>query len=272
MAEPAPSSRLVEPELARVRAGDKTLETALYRQPGATDTVVFLHEALGSVSHWREFPAALGAATGCDVLLYSRAGHGASEGPPATRSAEHYINEVEIVLPAILEHFGILRPIFFAHSEGTVVALLYAAIHHDSTRALILEAPFVMSEPASGAGMEKALVAWETTDFRERLARHHQDPDAVFAAWMSMRDTMPAEDRSLIHHLKSITCPLLIFLGDQDEFVSTLQTDRIRAELPQSEVLVIPDCGHTPHRERPDLVLERTTAFLAVLPQAPSAT
>jgi pimeloyl-ACP methyl ester carboxylesterase len=119
--------------------------------------------------------------------------------------------------------------------------------------------------------MERALVAWKTTDFRERLARHHQDPDGVFAAWMSMRDTMPAEDRNLIHRLKSITCPLLIFLGDQDEFVSTLQTDRLQAELPQSEVVVIPDCGHTPHRERPELVLTRSAAFLAALRQAPSS-
>jgi pimeloyl-ACP methyl ester carboxylesterase len=262
----------MELELARVQAGGKTLETAYYRGPGSTDTIVFLHEALGSVSHWREFPAALGAATGCDVLLYSRAGHGASEGPPATRSAEHYINEVENVLPAVLAYLGVKRPIFFGHSEGTVIALLYAASHADTTRALILEAPFVMSEPASATGMERALVAWETTDFRERLARHHQDPDGVFAAWISMRDTMPAKDRNLIHHLKRITCPLLIFLGDQDEFVSTLQTDMIRAELPQSEVVVIPDCGHTPHRERPDLVLARSTAFLTELGQAPSVT
>jgi pimeloyl-ACP methyl ester carboxylesterase len=279
MAEPGPAPRTVEPALAMVRAGGKTLETALYRQPrnnghqpGTADTIVFLHEALGSVSHWRDFPAALGAATGCDVLLYSRAGHGASEGPPATRSAEHYINEVENVLPAVLAHFGIRRPIFFGHSEGTIIALLYAASHADSTRVLILEAPLVMSEPASAVGMEMALVAWKTTDFRERLARHHQDPDGVFAAWMSLRDSMPAEDRDLTGQLSRVACPLLIFLGDQDEFVSTLQTDRIQAELPQTEVVVIPDCGHTPHRERPELVLARSAAFLAALRQAPSST
>ncbi|MGI8770733.1 MAG: alpha/beta fold hydrolase [Acidobacteriaceae bacterium] len=253
-----------------IRAGGKALEAVLYRQPPSTafssGTIVFLHEALGSVSHWRDFPAELGSRSGWDLLLYSRAGHGNSEGPPADRTAEYYTSEVEIVLPAILQYFQVERPAFFAHSEGTVLAMLYAAAHPRSVRGLMLEAPFVTHEPSNVGGMEKALVAWSTTDFRERLSRHHLDPDAVFAAWINMRDTMPDDTRNLTGRLGSITCPLLAFLGENDEFVSTLQTEKLKDLLPQSEVVVIPDCGHTPHRERPELVLARCAAFLAILP------
>jgi pimeloyl-ACP methyl ester carboxylesterase len=255
-----------------IRAGGKALEAVLYRHQLSTglsnknSTIVFLHEALGSVSHWRDFPAELGSITGSDVLLYSRAGHGKSEGPAAERAAEYYTTEIETVLPAILQHFHVERPAFFAHSEGTVLAMLYAAGHPQNVRALMLEAPFVTGEPANALGMEKALAAWRTTDFRERLSRHHLDPDSVFAAWINMRQTMPDEARNLAERLSSITCPLLVFLGENDEFVSTLQTDKLQELLPQSELVLIPDCGHTPHRERPELVLARCAAFLAAHP------
>jgi pimeloyl-ACP methyl ester carboxylesterase len=255
-----------------IRAGGKTLEAVLYRHQRSTGdsdgntTIVFLHEALGSVSHWRDFPAELGAMTGSDILLYSRAGHGNSEGPAADRTAEYYTTEIEIELPAIHEHFHVERPAFFAHSEGTVLAMLYAAGHPQTVRALMLEAPFVTGEPTNALGMEKALAAWRTTDFRERLSRHHLDPDGVFAAWINMRETMPDDARNLTQQLRSITCPLLVFLGENDEFVSTLQTDKLKELLPQSQLVLISDCGHTPHRERPELVLAQCAAFLAALP------
>ncbi len=272
MAEAASVPGSAQSDRAMVSAGGKRLEALLYRQGRSTDgsgskgTIVFLHEALGSVSHWRDFPAELGSITGWDALLYSRAGHGNSEGPAAERTAEYYNGEVGIVLPAILKHFQVERPAFFAHSEGTVLAMLYAAAHPRDVSALMLEAPFVTQEPINAVGMEKALIAWRTTDFRERLSRHHLDPDGVFAAWVNMRETMPDDARNLTHRLSSITCPLLALLGDNDEFVSTLQTEKLRALLPQSEVVLIPDCGHTPHRERPELVLMRCAAFLAALP------
>lgn len=254
-----------------VRAGGKTLEAVLYRPhrsagDSSPGTIVFLHEALGSVSHWRDFPAELGSLSGWNVLLYSRAGHGNSEGPAADRTAEYYAGEVGLVLPAILQHFQVERPAFFAHSEGTVLAMLYAAAHPQSVRGLILEAPFVTHEPTNALGMEKALAAWRTTDFRERLSRHHLDPDGVFAAWINMRETMPDDARNLTARLSSITCPLLAFLGANDEFVSTLQTDKLKQLLPQSEVALLSDCGHTPHRELPDLLLARCAAFLTTLP------
>lgn len=241
--------------------------------PQPRDTIVLVHEALGSVSHWRDFPRQLAERCSSNVLVYSRLGHGRSEGPPAARSRDYYRQQSTEVLPAILAHFQIERPILLGHSEGAAIALVYAAHTAAHTahqpqhvRALILESPILHAEPAAAAGMAMAEEAWRTTDFREKLARHHHDPDAVFAAWLSIRESDSLLSLPLEQHLPALHCPVLIMQGELDEYATSRQADALRPLAPHMQLLRLPGIGHTPHREQPELVLKEIGRFLSELP------
>ena len=245
------------------------LETQHIPLPRSRGTIVLLHEALGSVSHWRDFPARLAERCAMDVLLYSRLGHGQSEGPPAQRSRRYFEQQSLEVLPALLAQFAIERPVLLGHSEGAAIALIYAANYPEKARALVLESPILRLEPASATGMALAERAWRETDFRQRLARHHRDPDAVFAAWLSIRDSDSMLSLPLQANLAPVHCPLLVLQGEGDEYATSLQTDALRPLAPQMQLVRLPDTGHTPHRERPEVVLAWMENFLIDLPAEP---
>jgi pimeloyl-ACP methyl ester carboxylesterase len=242
------------------------LETKHIAVPNARGTIVLLHEALGSVSHWRDFPERLAERCAMNVLLYSRLGHGQSEGPPSSRSRRYFEHQSLEVMPALLAQFTIERPVLLGHSEGAAIALIYASTHPENVRALVLESPILRAEPASATGMALAERAWRETDFRERLARHHRDPDAVFAAWLSIRESDSLLTLPLEAHLPPIRCPLLVLQGEHDEYATILQIDALRPLAPQMRVVALPEIGHTPHREQPEIVLELIEGFLGQLP------
>jgi pimeloyl-ACP methyl ester carboxylesterase len=257
-------------ETVLLNIAGRELETRRIATPRSHGTIVLLHEALGSVSHWRDFPERLAKRCGMDVLLYSRLGHGNSEGPPASRSRRYFERQSLEVLPALLAHFAIEQPVLFGHSEGSAIALIYAATHPETVRALVLESPILRMEPAAAEGMALAERAWQETDFRERLARHHRDPDAVFAAWLSIRDSDSLLALPLRAHLPPVRCPLLVVQGEHDEYATVLQTDALRPLAPQMQLVRLRDTGHTPHREHPEIVLDRIASFLRQLRQDPS--
>jgi pimeloyl-ACP methyl ester carboxylesterase len=249
-------------ETVLVSIAGRQLETQRIAFPRARGTIVLLHEALGSVSHWRDFPARLAERCQMDVVIYSRIGHGQSEGPPEERSRSYFEQQAHDVLPALLAHFAIDCPVLLGHSEGAAIALIYAAMHPGKVRALVLESPILCLEPTAASGMASAERAWRETDFRDRLARHHRDPDAVFAAWLSIREsgsllTLPLED-----HLPPVRCPLLTLQGDQDGYATSLQADALRPLAPQMQLVRLTETGHTPHREQPEIVLVQIAAFL----------
>jgi pimeloyl-ACP methyl ester carboxylesterase len=266
-------------ETALLSIAGTQLETRHITVARSRGTIVLLHEALGSVSHWRDFPDRLAERCEMNVLLYSRLGHGQSEGPPAQRSRSYFEHQSLEVLPALLAEFAIERPVLLGHSEGAAIALIYAAhqpahqaaTHPENVRALVLESPILRAEPASAAGMAMAERAWRETDFRERLARHHRDPDAVFAAWLSIRDSDSLLSLPLETHLPPVHCPLLVLQGELDEYATSLQTDALRPLAPQMHVVRLSEIGHTPHREQPELVLELIRDFLSHLPAEPFA-
>jgi pimeloyl-ACP methyl ester carboxylesterase len=143
-------------ETALLNIAGRQLETKRITLPRSRGTIVLLHEALGSVSHWRDFPERVAARCGMDVLLYSRLGHGQSEGPPDARSRSYFEHQSLEVLPALLAHFAIERPVLLGHSEGAAIALIYAVRYPEKVRALVLESPILRAEPASAAGMALA--------------------------------------------------------------------------------------------------------------------
>jgi len=279
-------SRSLNEPVRLVRIGGQQLEVAHIRvrrphhatRPG---TIVLLHEALGSVSHWRDFPQQLAERCSRDVLVYSRLGHGRSEGPPARRTRQYFEQQSLHILPALLDHFRVEHPVLLGHSEGAAIALIYTAQHQTGqhqtvatakqAQALILESPILLMEPMAASGMALAERAYRETDLRDRLARHHDDADAVFAAWLSIRDS-----DSLLHppfeaHLPRIATPVLILQGERDEYATVLQVETLRPLAPHLQLLRLPESGHTPHRDQPEIVLERIAAFLGALPETSSS-
>ena len=252
-----------------VEIAGRRLETRHISVPHSRGTIVLLHEALGSVSHCRDFPQHLAERCGMNVLVYSRLGHGQSEGPPSSRSRDYYKQQSLEVLPAILAHFAIERPVLLGHSEGAAIALIYAAqsaSNPENARALVLESPILHAEPAALAGVAMAEEALRTTDCRDKLARHHRDPDAVFHAWLSIRESDSLLSLPLQQHLPPLRCPVLVIQGELDEYATSLQADALRPLAPQMHLMRWPDLGHTPHREQPERVLDEIAAFLERLP------
>jgi len=233
--------------------------------PGAP-TIVFLHEGLGSAALWRDFPDTLCARSGCAGLVFSRAGYGASDPPPAPRRIDYLHREAEARLPALMAALGIARPILFGHSDGASIALIHAAAGHD-VAGLVLEAPHVFVEAQTLAGIRAAGIAWERTDLPQRLGRHHRDAARVFHDWHDVWLTPEFQAWNIEALLPSIAAPMLVVQGAEDEYGTPAQLEAIaRRTGGGCETLLLADCAHTPHRERRDDVLDAAARFIAALP------
>lgn len=222
--------------------------------------LVLLHEALGSVSLWRDLPERLAAATGMRVVAYSRAGHGRSAPAPRPRTAAFFDHEAHRVLPALLDLLGVRRPLLLGHSDGATIALLHAA-HHRVRGAAIL-APHVVVEPEAIAGVEDAATAYAAGGrLRDGLARHHDAPDALFEDWTTMWLDPAMADWSVEHELAGIRDPLLLVQGEEDAYATLGQLDRVAARTGcPVERLVLPG-GHLPHAEHPEAVVAAVAAL-----------
>jgi pimeloyl-ACP methyl ester carboxylesterase len=240
----------------------QTVEVALYQQPEASQTILLLHEALGSVSYWKDFPEKLALATRANILSYSRAGQGNSEGPIASRNRESYLREVNEVIPALLEHFRVDSPVVYGHSEGAGLGILYASISQ-RVRALILESPFVIAQESSRRHIQSMASSYNGSHLQQRLAQYHQNPDEVFDAWASGVSAFSDGESPFADFLARISCPVLVLQGADDAFGSKRHLDAILAALPEAQHEVFADTGHLPHRERTAAVLTRVSRFLA---------
>ena len=247
--------------MTRLAAGDiETLDI-----PGGPAELLLLHEGLGSVSMWREFPAQLADATGARVVAYSRFGFGRSSPRTTPYGLRFMHEEAEEVLPALREALGLARPVLVGHSTGASMALLHAVADPGGVAGVVAMAPFVDVEPGNLASIAQAREQWRTTDWREKLARHHDDVDAVFRAW---NDTWldPAFARwSIAADLAQVRCPVLALVGDADPYSTPRQLRLVEASITSAPVraLVLAGCGHVPHREQPAIVLREVAAFLA---------
>jgi pimeloyl-ACP methyl ester carboxylesterase len=231
--------------------------------------VVFLHEGLGSLSMWRDFPARLCDAVGCRGLVYSRPGYGRST-PRAAEEAwglDFLHRQAHEVLPALLDALAIDverdPPWLFGHSDGGSIALLYAARHVHRLAGAIVLAPHILVEDLSVASIEKARDAYLQTDLRARLAKHHDDPDSAFWGWNRIWLHPPFRQWSIEDEIETIRCPLLAVQGLDDEYGTLEQIRGIARRLPQTELLELPDCGHSPQRDQPEALIAAASAFLA---------
>ncbi len=222
--------------------------------------VVLLHEGLGSVEMWRDFPAALAAASGARVLAYSRPGHGRSDPPPGARGVDYMHREAQDVLPALLAALGVADPILAGHSDGGSIALIAAGSGRVAARGLIVLAPHVIVEDLSVASI--AHVHAEG-DLPRRLARYHADADRLFRAWSGIWLDPAFRAWDITACLEAIGCPVLAIQGSDDPYGTMRQIDLIEAGVSGPfERLALPGCQHTPHRERPEATLAAMAGFI----------
>ncbi|MGD9903142.1 MAG: alpha/beta fold hydrolase [Vicinamibacterales bacterium] len=250
-----------------LRIGGRGLEARWWRAARpAAPPIVCLHDGLGSVSTWREFPADVAARLGRDVVAYSRLGHGQSDqrlGPPDVAFMHH---EGVTVLPAVLDAAGIRRAVLFGHSDGGSIALLAAAAHPERVIALVLEAPHLFVEALTVASITAVRERYlaEDGELRRRLARHHAAVDHTFYGWADVWLSPAFRSWSIEAEAAHTTCPILALQGLDDEFGTPAQVHRLAAlTAGRTTVELIQKCGHSPHRDQSSLVLDRLEAFMA---------
>jgi pimeloyl-ACP methyl ester carboxylesterase len=245
---------------------EQTLEYA-WAGAAAADAplLVFLHEGLGSVALWRDFPARLCARLGWRGLAYSRRGYGAST-PHDGPLPRHYLRREAVdVLPALLTALDVARhkPWLIGHSDGGSIALLAASCDAASYAGIITLAPHYFVEDVCLAGIRRARAAFETGDLRARLARYHQDVDGAFYGWCNIWLDPAYRDWRIEAELAGIVCPILAIQGDADEYATLEQINGVARQAPQTKRLTLPRCGHSPHLQQPEAVLEAIAAFVS---------
>jgi pimeloyl-ACP methyl ester carboxylesterase len=234
----------------------------------AAPLIVFLHEGLGSLAMWRDFPRRLCDAAGARGLTYSRPGYGRST-PRARDEAwglDFMHRQAHEVLPALLAALDVDtardKPWLFGHSDGGSIALLYAAQFTAQTAGAIVLAPHIVVEDLSVASIAQAREAYLGTDLKQRLARYHDDPDSAFWGWNDIWLHPPFRQWSIEREIAAIACPLLAVQGIDDEYGTLEQIRGIQRRVPQAELLELPACGHSPHKDQPAQVIAASTAFL----------
>jgi pimeloyl-ACP methyl ester carboxylesterase len=232
---------------------------------GAGPLMIFLHEGLGSLAMWKDFPARLCAATNTRGLVFSRPGYGQStpRAPDETWGVDFMHRQAFEVLPALLRALGIGEPYWlFGHSDGGSIALLHAARFADQVLGTIVLAPHIFVEDKAVAAIEQARIAYQQGDLKKSLARYHADPDSAFYGWNRIW-LDPAFGRWRIGPaVASLRGPLLAVQGMDDEYGTLEQIRGIQRLAPHTQLLELPACGHSPHRDQPQPLIEACQAFL----------
>lgn len=233
-------------------------------QSPSAPVLVFLHEGLGSVAMWRDFPARLCEAAGLRGLVYSRPGYGRSTPRPHDEKWDPQFmhRQAREVLPALLRELGVDQPWLFGHSDGGSIALLYAAAFPAALRGAIVLAPHIVVEDISVTSIEKARETYLQTDLRQKLARYHDDVDSAFWGWNDVWLSPAFRDWSIEDEIAAIRCPLLAVQGLDDEYGTLEQIRGIARRVPHTQLLELPRCGHSPHRDQPQAVIEAVGAFI----------
>lgn len=228
-------------------------------------TILMLHEGLGCVAMWRDFPQQLAAATQCRVIAWSRAGYGQSQAWPEARTARYMHREALEALPALLSALEIEKPVLFGHSDGGSIALIFAGTFAQVPQAVMVMAPHEFVEEETLAGIRAAKNAWTATDWPHKLARYHADAGRVFNDWNETWLSPAFRDWNIENYLAGIRCPVLAIQGEDDEYATLRQIDVIAERVAGSELLKLPDCGHSPQRDQPAAVLRAVAGFMAKL-------
>lgn len=232
--------------------------------------IVFLHEGLGSVSMWKDFPQRLCDSTGCRGLVYSRPGYGrsTSRAPDEVWAKDFMHRQAQQVLPVLLESLGINavadRLWLVGHSDGGSIALLYAAFYPECTAGIIVLAPHIFVEDMSISSIEKTRTAYLAGNLRQRLQKYHDSPDSSFWGWNTIWLAPDFRQWSIEQEISAIQCPVLAAQGLNDHFGTLSQIQSIAHHAPQTELMEIRECGHSPQKDQPDQIIHAAVRFMGV--------
>ena len=230
--------------------------------------IVFLHEGLGSLSMWRQFPRRLCETIGCRGLVYSRSGYGDSTPlwPDTAWPTEFMHIEAEELLPRLLQGLGIDTlaepPVLFGHSDGASIALIHAGRFPKQVSRLIVEAPHLFVEPLTIASIEKTRAAFGQGNLASRLSKYHRNADQTFRGWLSVWLNPAFLEWNIEALLPDIACPTLAIQGHDDIYGTMRQIDAIAREVPTHSLFRLANCGHSPHIEQTAQVLNKVQHFL----------
>ena len=244
--------------------GGATLEYRMIGpRPDAAPTIVMLHEGLGSVTTWGDFPHKLAQASGAGVFVYSRAGYGQSSAIPLPRPLDYMQREATDVLPELLDAIAFRRGILFGHSDGATIAAYYTgSVQDHRVRGVILMAPHFFMEASNIEAIRNTITAYETTDLRAKLARHHADVDTAFRGWSGAWLDPGFLKFDTTDALAYIRVPVLVVQGAADPYGTLAQVRVVEDECYcPVETVVMNGVGHAPHREKPEETLAAASAF-----------
>ncbi|GGE89266.1 alpha/beta hydrolase [Chishuiella changwenlii] len=227
-------------------------------------TIVFLHDSLGCVQLWRDFPQKLAEATQNNVLVYDRLGYGKSEPMLTHERPVDYLELEADVLNELLTILEINNVILFGHSDGGSIALISASKYPEKMKALICEAGHIFVEDVTLKGIYKAMEAYKTSNLPERLAKYHNDKvEAIFRSWTETWTRSDYRDWNIEYFLPQITCPLLFVQGELDEYGTLEQVEKTISQINgKAEKYIIKNVGHTPHKEAPELTFNAVKEFI----------
>lgn len=227
--------------------------------------LVLLHEGLGCVEMWRDFPQLVARATACRTVAYSRFGHGRSDPLDAPRPHYYLHDEALVYLPEVLAALDLAHAVLIGHSDGASIALIHAGACRRSVAGVVAMAPHEFVEDVTLEGIRAAVDGWDASGLRQRLEGYHRDPLGVFRAWHETWLDPAFRGWNIEPYLPGIRCPLLAIQGYDDEYATMAQLDAIAAgagAAARLEQLRLADCGHAPHRDQPEQVLSATARFV----------
>jgi pimeloyl-ACP methyl ester carboxylesterase len=254
----------VPKKFARISAAGRSLAYQwIEGHAAASPTLVFLHEGLGSIRQWRDFPERVAAATGCQALVYDRYGYGNSEVLQEASVGVQFMHDGALKeLPDLLKKLAIENPILIGHSDGASIALIHAGAGHP-VRGVAVMAPHVFIEDICVNSIQEAQRQFETSDLADRLGRYHRDARRTFHLWADAWLDPAFREWNIEPYLPGVKCPLLAIQGEDDEYGTMAQLDRIQRQVKGScELLKLSACGHSPHKDQPERVLNSLSNFI----------
>lgn len=232
--------------------------------PGEADTIVMLHEGLGCIALWRDFPSALAKATGQGVFCYSRQGYGGSDPIPLPRPLDYMTDEGLRVLPKVLDEIGFQRGALLGHSDGASIAAIYGGgVQDHRIRGLVLMAPHFFTEPLGLASIEDAGRLYESSDLRKRLAKYHEDVDGAFLGWKDAWLHPEFKDWDITEPLAYLRMPVLVIQGEDDQYGTRAQVDAVMDDVYSPvDVEMVSNCRHSPHIDQPEHTVEIVAEYI----------
>jgi pimeloyl-ACP methyl ester carboxylesterase len=231
---------------------------------------LFLHEGLGSIAMWKDWPQMLCDRLGMRGLVYSRPGYGRSTPRPhdVKWPVDFMTHQARDVLPAFLDALRIdaaerARMWLIGHSDGGSIALLYASAFPDALRGAAVIAPHVFVEDVTVEGIEQTKIAYQSTNLRARLARYHADVDSAFYGWNDIWLDPAFRDWTITAELAAIRCPLIEIQAEDDHYGTMAQIEAIAHGVPHSRLCRLARGGHSPHRDAPDTLTDEIARFVA---------